>query len=80
MKFLLVIGFVIFVTCSAFDIISLKTQFCNVLKSHWAYERLNLKHRCLEMVKQLGPKLCLDVIKNILYFVKIYYVMVSDTK
>ena len=47
---------------TALDITSLKYSFCNQMRAHWAYERLNLKYRCLEMVKKIGPKMCLDVI------------------
>ena len=55
------------------DFTSLKFKFCERLKGHWAYDYLNLKHKCLEFVKEIGLNFCLDVIKNIFVLLQIYF-------
>ena len=61
----LLLASVILMTISALDVTtSLKLKFCEDMRGHWAYDRLNLKHRCLDVVKKIGLKLCLDVIKK----------------
>ena len=64
MKSVLLILLVILMTVSTLDITDVKIRFCEKLKGHWAYDRLKLKHNCLEMVRQIGLKLCIDVNKN----------------
>ena len=55
------------VTISAINLTEIKLSFCNKLKNHWAYDRLNLKETCLQIAKEVGYELCLDV--NIIYLV-----------
>ena len=59
---------VMFMTVSALDMSYVKIKYCNNLKSHWVYDRLVLKHRCLEMAKLVGSELCIDVNKIMLCF------------
>ena len=54
---------------AALDLTAIKLAYCDKLKGHWAYDRLRLKHTCLQMAKQKGSELCLDVNKILLYFV-----------
>ena len=63
MKCLLGVFVCLLALVSALDLTGLKLTFCDKLRGHWAYDRLNLKYNCLGMVKELGTKLCLDVIK-----------------
>ena len=53
------------VAVAALDLTAIKLRFCDKLKQHWAYDRLMLKHTCLQLVKQIGSELCVDVINNI---------------
>ena len=59
---------VIILTASALDLSDVKIQYCQKLKSHWVYDRLMLKTRCLEMAKLVGSELCIDVNKIIVCF------------
>ena len=61
---------ILLVTVSAFDLISVKMIFCSKIKNHWAYDRLKLKHTCLEMVKVVGANLCVDVKKYFFHLKK----------
>ena len=51
------------------DLTAIKWIYCNRLREHWAYDRLDLKHNCLQMTKQLGSELCLDVTEIFFSFV-----------
>ena len=53
------------VAVAALDLTAIKLSFCDRLKEHWAYDRLMLKYNCLQMVKQMGKHLCVDVINDI---------------
>ena len=68
MKITLVVLLLGLVTISALDLTEIKLSFCNKLKNHWAYDRLSLKNNCLEMAKEIGSQLCVDVIKIVLSF------------
>ena len=74
MKLTLLVFLLGFVRISAMDLTEIKLSFCNKLKTHWAYDRLNLKKTCLEIAKQLGSELCLDVIKIYFLFTLIYVI------
>ena len=68
MKLILLVLLLGIVTLSALDLTEIKLRFCNKLKNHWAYDRLQLKKNCLEMAKEIGSQLCVDVIKIVLLF------------
>ena len=67
MKLTIVVFLLGLVTISAITLTEIKLSFCNKLKNHWAYDRLKLKETCLQIAKEVGSELCLDVIK--IYFV-----------
>ena len=75
MKLTLVVLLLGLVTVSALDLTEIKLSFCNKLKNHWAYDRLRLKKNCLEMAKEIGSQLCVDVIKIVLSFALILVTM-----
>ena len=65
----LLLTVIFFVTISLeYDLTAVKERFCAKMKNHWAYERLNLKHTCLDMVRVMESKLCVDVIKIVQFF------------
>ena len=68
-----------FLAISGFDLTEVKLIFCEKLKGHWAYDRLLLKHTCLQMAKKLGSELCLDVTKIFLFlYINLSCVNVSN--
>ena len=58
---IVLLTFLTFVAAAALDLGAIKLSYCERLKSHWAYDRLMLKHTCLQMAKQIGSELCVDV-------------------